>query len=818
MPNLKHKNIDIFIILISMLIISGSIYAKPKSTEPAVDDIDKESDINPSSSSAAAPVSIGVVLDSNDASVEKSAKKLVSDLKDMVKDSVAVTMDDSKILKGDGTLESAKKNLETLLNDSSVNMVIAFGLLASAEAVHMHPEEGKSLFAPFILDPSIQGAPFTSKGTSGVSGLNYLIHAPSFKSSVSEFKKAVKLNQMTVITGEIIGSKSLAGQAELLNSQLKGMNITLKVLSYKDGISAQDIPENTDGIFVFPLLNIDSSKKALLFKTLADSKYKVFAWGGEKDVDNGALLSFTDRVDFQRLNRRMSINVAKYLEDKVPLKDMKVGFVENGSLHINLDVARNIGFEPTRSMLIDAHIKQDKSKQPTNELTLKQVVTDAVKSNLTYLSTIAEVEAGKRDYWSAWTDYFPHLFAAAGYSAIDSKTADAMSGMLPKQAVTGTLGFVQNILDYRAIANISIQSALNDGRDATLKQALLDIVQTSASAFYNVQIAQANVDIYVANLEVTRYNLGMARRKNSVGLAGPAEVYRWESAEATDLQNVIVVKNQLESAFFTLNRVLHKPLANVYKIEDGHFFKQQENQKRSTPWKDILEHPSVYAQFKEFMVKTGLESAPELKSIDSKVRAKNKERRKNIAGFLVPSIKAQGTLNRRFWMDKNEGSNTQFEIPKNYAKIGVNLNWDIFEGGSKIAGHKKARLEKRRLELDKQDTRQVLKETIYRSISNLVAASESVKLTNVASKSAHRNLDIAKEAYGLGTLTLEALVDAQRQAFNADQSLASSRFRMKLDALALMRAINKIDKYLLAGDRELDLIKEFKNYLNSKKQ
>ena len=96
----------------------------------------------------------------------------------------------------------------------------------------------------------------------------------------------------------------------------------------------------------------------------------------------------------------------------------------------------------------------------------------------------------------------------------------------------------------------------------------LDLVQQVATAYLNVLRTKAFERIQRNNLKITRTNLEAARYRDSIGAAGPGEVYRWDSELATNRTNVIKASVRRELSEQALNQMLNRPLTETFSTEE----------------------------------------------------------------------------------------------------------------------------------------------------------------------------------------------------------------------------------------------------------
>ncbi|MCK5527612.1 MAG: TolC family protein, partial [Candidatus Latescibacteria bacterium] len=137
---------------------------------------------------------------------------------------------------------------------------------------------------------------------------------------------------------------------------------------------------------------------------------------------------------------------------------------------------------------------------------------------------------------------------------MDEDRAAAGMGQQPERTVSGSVTATQVLYSEAAWANVAIQKLLHTAREEERKQLRLNITQSAATAYLNVLRAKTFERIQKENLKRTRSNLELARVREVVGSAGPAEVYRWESEMAFNRKTVIEANARRNLAEMELNR------------------------------------------------------------------------------------------------------------------------------------------------------------------------------------------------------------------------------------------------------------------------
>ena len=101
-----------------------------------------------------------------------------------------------------------------------------------------------------------------------------------------------------------------------------------------------------------------------------------------------------------------------------------------------------------------------------------------------------------------------------------------------------------------------------------LESLKLDITEGVTKSYLNILRAKISEQVQKDNLKLTRANLQRARVRKSIGVAGPVEVYRWETEIAKSKIAVIEAQAKVRQAREALNQLLARPQADSFQIEE----------------------------------------------------------------------------------------------------------------------------------------------------------------------------------------------------------------------------------------------------------
>ena len=469
-----------------------------------------------------------------------------------------------------------------------------------------------------------------------------------------------------------------------------------------------------------------------------------------------------------------------------------VTFKSKRRLTINMATARAIGIYPRFDILNEAVLLNEEPEQEGRMLTLSSVALEAVKVNLDLRAAALQLEAGETNIDEARAGLLPQLHAGISYTQLNDDSVAARSGAAAEKSTRAALTLSQILYSDSIHANVEIQRYLQTNRVALNRQLELDIIQDATLAFLNVLKAQTFVRILRENVKLTRTNLELARDRQRIGVANPAEVYRWESELATSRQELLGAQAQFQQIRDSVNRLLHRPLKESFiaaptTLDDPSL---------------IVSRPELYAYVSndrsfelmgDFMMEEGLAASPELASIDAQTAAIKRELKTNQRAYWLPTISLQGEVSNV--LDENRIAGLSAENNTDWT-VGINASLPLFEGGARHARLSGTQWELERLNVRRDSIQERIKQRIRVTLHEIEASYPSIQLSKDAATAAQKSLEIVTDAYSRGAISILDLLDAQNAALVAEESAANAVFNFLIDLMNLQRSLGGFDFFL----------------------
>ncbi len=748
------------------------------------------------------PVRVGVVFDGQEAVTRTLYDLVKQEILTLTEDEFDVRFEEEDILYGDWTVRSIDASVDVLLKDPEIDLVLALGPLSS-HTFCCREVLPKPVIAGIVIDAQLQDLP-EQDGASGVHNLNYLTFPSSFERDVELFAEIVPFRKLTVVfnrwfldvvpeLGEQM--RQIAVQKDL------GFELIAVGNSVEEGLAA--IPEDAEAIYMAPLLHLSDADRERFIDGVNQRHLPSFSFFGVAEVSLGVLAGQRDAAFYNRLARRIALNVQRILLGEEP-GEIPVAVPDRRRLVINMETARAIGIYPPWHLLTEADLLNEKPESfPV--LTLRQAVERAVEANLDLAAKARDVAAGAQVVRRARSALRPQLDAGLSGLRIDRDRAAADFSGQAEQTWTGSLTLTQLIYSDPALANVRIQGHAQLTREQELEQLRLDVVQEAMNTYMVVLLAQTLEEIRKSNLEVSRSNLELAQVRRTVGTAGPGEVYRWQSEVATARRDLVDARADTYQARVALNRLMHRWQEEGYVTEDVTLELVMDHELSRRGADDTDERPILFRSrqqvlgytrtplhfeiFRQFMVDEGLSRAPELAQLDAAIEAQKHGLKSARRSFWSPEVALQASLDHV--LDTGgEVSGLVEAMADTSWSLALQASLPLFAGGARRAEVIEAEETLADLELQREALAERLEQLIRSEMFLTNASFSGIRLTREAAAAARKNLDVVTDSYSQGVVDVLDLLDAQNASLQAELASATALYEFFINLVDVERAVN----------------------------
>ena len=746
-----------------------------------------------------ASFNIGIVTDGMTDVDQKTIALFQQEIKTLAEEEFLVKFPKSMVLSGKDTVKGVNRALDRLLANPDTDLILALGTVASSEALR-RKNPVKPVVAPFVIDSVLRQLP-REQNTSGVSNLTYIDSMFQLDTELMNLAKIVPFKNLVILVDqrELTGIPEISKRVRTLANE-HTMTVTALPVNTSAAEALADIPADADAVMVASLYHMTVDEQELLIKGLIDRRLPSYSLSNRELVKEGILAGDVPADMKEKLARRTAVSVQDILLGEEP-GSLEVTFARGRELTINMATARALDIFPSLAILTGANLLNEERVDIKRHLTLPQAVSEALQANLDLSASELRVQAGVHAVTEARAPLLPQVGLATGARAIDEDRAELGGGINPERAWTGSVGGSQQIYSERSWAGYTVEKYRQQGREQDYETVRLNVMYDAATAYFNVLRAKIIERLNKDNLKLTQANLDRARIRMSTGVAGPDEVYRWETKFATDKSTVLEKESITLSAMEEMNRILNRPLQELFVAEetdlsdpllivgDKLFFR-------------LVKNPKYLQEFRKFAVQEALTYRTELKSIDAAIAAK--ARLKTAAGreFWLPEFTVEGQVEQYFSED-GVGQRGDFQdgLDDTDWQIGVYARLPLFEGGRKSGALNRNRKELARLQMQRRAAADRVAQDILSALNKTRASYPGISLSREAADAANRNLVLITDSYVQGIKSIIDLLDAQNQALAADQAAANAVYNFLIDLMGVQRAMGEFVLFLPEQER-----------------
>lgn len=741
-------------------------------------------------------VNIGFVIDGPWERNEAILQLFQNELSDLLEGDFDVRFPPEMTLTCDFSPQSVASATNQLLTDPDVDLIISMGLLASVDAGR-RDRLPKPIIAPFVMESSAQDIPLEN-GTSGVHNLSYVESPATLSRELRTFQEIVPFKKLAFLSSPFFldEARKLSSNARAVAEDL-GIDVVVVGASGKASDVLAEVPSDTDAAYMVPLQQLDPGEFEVLVRGLHDRGIPTFSFLGRPDVERGVMAGLASGEWLDRMARRVALNAQRILLGE-EAGSLPVSLRRNDELVINMGAARDIGIYPSFRVLTEASLINDVRTEIEREIGLLDAVREAMEVNRDLAAADRDLAVGEKEISRARSELLPQVDFAALGTVIDEDRAESSFGSVSERALSGTVSLRQILWSEKAWANLSIQKDLQDARGREFEELRLDVALSAATSYLNLLRAKTFEEIQKDNLKLSRSNLELAQIRESIGISGPSEVYRWQSRIAAERRSVIEANSKRNVAEIALNRILNRPLEESFLTKEADL--DDPGLVTSDPrFLQYLGDPWSFRIFRRFMVLEGLSASPEIQALDAAIEAQERLLKSARSSFFSPTVALQGEVSRRF---SEGGAGSDISLPEGLGaalgeaddtdwNVSLSLSIPLTDGGGRIADVQQAAEELRALRIQRKALAERVEQRIRSALHVAGASHAGISLSRESADAAMRNFSLVQDAYTEGVVPIIDLLDAQNASLIAEQSTANAVYDFLIDLVEVERAVGR---------------------------
>lgn len=417
-------------------------------------------------------------------------------------------------------------------------------------------------------------------------------------------------------------------------------------------------------------------------------------------------------------------------------------------------------------------------------ISLADAVRQVIGSNLDLLARRRALAAAGEEIGLARSALLPQIDVGARGQFLDSDRSDSARGNNKEESLLVAAKLTQSLYDEASWAGFDIQKHVYGRQVQEVAAFELELIQTAAEAFLELERSERVAAIQLSNREITRRNLGTSRARIAAGWSSDREILRWESQLAGNDTAVRAAQVKMLQNRFELNRIRNLQPEAAAAVLPATLAEYGFVYAREAIARSIVE-PEADRQMRDFLVRVGIRRSPDLAALDASIAGAERQLASSRRAFWVPTLTFNAGIDH---LATDTDSGDDF----NETEWGVQgvITFPLFEGGAKLASRDQALQVLASLRTERRATAKTLSQSIRSAFAQASGSFETLSFARRQVEAARRNFELVDASYILGVDSILDLLDAQQQQLSADLSMANATYDFLEDLIAAERQIS----------------------------
>lgn len=398
----------------------------------------------------------------------------------------------------------------------------------------------------------------------------------------------------------------------------------------------------------------------------------------------------------------------------------------------------------------------------------------ALEHNINVQQTELSLENSKLMETQAKNNKLPSLSANLSEYLNFGKTLgpDNVYYDINSSSLSGSLSASMLIWNNSRLHNLLKQQTLVvQSNEELLKKVQNDISLNVASAFLDVVLAKELLGVSKEQIEITKGQLKQTQTLVDGGKEAESKIYEIKAQLASEQLEIVNRINNLRIAYLSLYQLLN--------LEDGVSFEIETPDFSNLMILEPEQTGNIYSSALSFL--------PEIKQAELDIESAKQDIKINRSS-MYPTLGFGASYNNQY--NDYSGTNTakqsfgdQLKSNQRYG-FGVQLNIPIFSQFSNRTQMKQAEINVRNKELDLENQKLLLRNTIDRARTDAKAAYDTYNANEQALEAFEKNFGFMQERFNLQLVTAVEYNSSKNQVQQAESRVAQAKyqyiFRLKI--------------------------------------
>lgn len=402
-----------------------------------------------------------------------------------------------------------------------------------------------------------------------------------------------------------------------------------------------------------------------------------------------------------------------------------------------------------------------------------QDVGDAVSSHPEYLSSLDSLKAAGASLKGTKSNLLPQIrFAIDSNNQLDKSFEDGGNNLFEKSRsdhkTDATITVSQLLYDFGATRNdISKSEALFDAQRADLSSTILDLIYRSVISYINV--SAYTIFTNTINESYERHTSIKKRIEQKVegGLSAPRELSRAQARQAEAYAKLITVRQNLSRAI------------SEYRI----YFPTSELPKKLPPDNLSIQFRNI-EESRQLMMQNNPDILRAISSLQASIFNINKVRGESLPRLDLEVRGSQYNLSEQ---------SDEYDV---YS--GLNLSYDVYNGGKRRALNEQAKAESSAYMNNKDAVIRKIEAEMRNSLQNIKLIPDNINAYQDAYKANKQSQYFANEQFQTSNVLLLDLLQTERDFLESSQALIEALRSSQIERYTYMKLTGELgDKFEL---------------------
>ena len=402
-----------------------------------------------------------------------------------------------------------------------------------------------------------------------------------------------------------------------------------------------------------------------------------------------------------------------------------------------------------------------------------QEVGDAVSSHPEYLSSLDSLKAAGASLKGTKSNLLPQIrFVIDSNNQLDKSFEDGGNNLFEKSRsdhkTDATITVSQLLYDFGATRNdISKSEALFDAQRADLSSTILDLIYRSVISYINV--SAYTIFTNTINESYERHTSIKKRIEQKVegGLSAPRELSRAQARQAEAYAKLITVRQNLSRAI------------SEYRI----YFPTRELPKKLPPDNLSIQFRNI-EESRQLMMQNNPDILRAISSLQASIFNINKVRGESLPRLDLEIRGSQYNLSEQ---------SDEYDV---YS--GLNLSYDVYNGGKRRALNEQAKAESSAYMNNKDAVIRKIEAEMRNSLQNIKLIPDNINAYQDAYKANKQSQYFANEQFQTSNVLLLDLLQTERDFLESSQALIEALRSSQIERYTYMKLTGELgDKFEL---------------------